>query len=77
MRERPRVKKLVDGAAAARPGTIVNGNEAASYDRIVKRFKAQFDRLVPVGVDVQEGDLWDVDGRKGVLEKAGNDADAR
>src|SRR5712692_11809040 len=72
------LEKLVDGQAATGPvAVVVEGNEAARHDSIVKRFETQFDGLVPVGVDVQEGDLRDVDGGKGVLEKARDDAHAR
>jgi hypothetical protein len=47
------LEKFVDGAAATRPGAIVvNGNETPGHDYIVERFETQFDRLVPVGVDV-------------------------
>src|SRR5713101_3581978 len=71
------LEKLVDGQPATGPvAIVVEGNEAARHDSIVKRFETQFDGLVPVGVDVQEGNLRDADGGKGVLELARNDAHA-
>src|SRR5712692_10789553 len=71
------LEKLFDGQPATGPvAIVVEGNEAARHDSIVKRFETQFDGLVPVGVDVQEGNLRDADGGKGVLELARNDAHA-
>jgi hypothetical protein len=45
--ELARLKKFVEGAAAAGPGAIVvNGNEAVGHDSIVKRFETQFNGIV-------------------------------
>jgi hypothetical protein len=71
-------EKLVDGEAAAGPGAVVvERNETTGDDGIVEGIETEFYGFVPVGVNIQEGDLRDADGREGVLEKAGNDAHAR
>src|SRR5205823_1645827 len=75
--ESARLEKFVDGETAAGPGVVVvKGNEAARGDGIVERVEAELDGFVPVGVDIEKSDLRDADGGKGLLEQAGNDADA-